>query len=183
MSKVLRIFNTQEELPKVEVFGRHVHEFETPFLTFTTLEIKIDGVSSTVLFSTLNAKELVDNVYLRTTWMRESVCGYLTARPELVDLSRTRLLLSPTLLRHMGNETRVVMIDEIFIGDVPSTTACYQAVLNKLREELRSEGLVISLDWVSYIEYAKDIPPHPSVYAERCGFQHTGLMWISKPLD
>jgi hypothetical protein len=180
MSNVLRIFTTQEELPLVEIIGRHVHEFETPFLTFTTLDITIDGVHATVLFSRLDIKELEANVYLRTTWMRESVCGYLTSRSELMDISRARLLPSPLLARHLGDYKSVIAIDEIFIGDTPATTACYQAVLTKLREVLSQEGLVISLDWLSYIEYATDIPPHPSVFAERCGFRHSALMWIAK---
>lgn len=180
MAKVLRIHSVLEDVPEVAILDRHVHDFETPFLTFSTLDLMVGGNKATVLISKLDVKELEQNVYLRTTWMRESVCGYLSGRAELVDVSRSRLVLAPTLLRHLGDKSSVIIVDEIFLNEAVQTTHSIQAVLNTLRQELGKEGLLISLDWTSYMEFVNDKPPHPSVYAERCGFLHTGLMWIER---
>lgn len=182
MAKLLKIHPAQEvEVPFVEVVDHHIHNNDTPFLSFRTIQILVGGTNGTVLMTKLDVEELEKNVYLRNTWMRESVCGYLSGRAELINVSKSRLVLSPSLIQHLGDRKSIYIIDEILINECSHTTLHIQAVLNKLREEFASE-LLISLEWTSYMEFVSDAAPHPVVYAERCGFMHTGLMWISKTL-
>lgn len=180
MSNVLFLQVAEVAAPSVKFDGVYKHDGDAPFLSFNTLSFYVDGIKSSAMYTVLDRAVLQEQTFLRQTWMRKDVLQYMADRSALINLSKSRLCLSPTLEANIGARTKVLIIDEIFMQEPVREVQHFQSVLAKFRQEYGAEHLIVCLDWAYLIESVQDrVIPHPSVFAAQSGYTHTGLLWYA----
>lgn len=181
MKNVFRMRHQDQPSFEVCIALNEQLESDIPFLEFGTAEVRVNGVEGVILYTVLLQDQLDEMVYIREKFVTDNHCPYLSNRPALLDLSKKRAVLSPTLLKHLNGRNRVMIIDELLLHGPHDSAEAHEAVLSEFSAMHCATMLVIQLDWHRMMQNVSNaILPNPDMMADNAGYKNTGLFWISK---